>query len=217
MNPQQTPPATPPNPQDGSSLDYLNQIAPTTAKKSLFGFGGPSGKLMYVLAGLVGVVLVVLVLSLILNAGGGNKTKLEHLAARLNTTATIVGNAEKILKDTKLRTLNGNLTLLLANTNRDIVAPFAKAGVNTAKLPKDVVSKEAATDVTARLEDARLNAVYDSTYAREMAYQLETTLTLMKEIYNSTSSNDLKTFLQTSYDNLQPTQEAFADFDVSTE
>jgi hypothetical protein len=217
MNPQQ-PQQQSPVPPAGSSLDYLNQIAPTTTKTSLFGIKGPLKPIHYIFAGLVGLLVIVLIVSIVANsASSGNTGKMQHLAARLTTTATIVNSAEANLKDGKLKTLNSNLKLFLTNTNRDIVAPFGKLGVNTNKLPKSIVTSEAATDVSARLEDARLNAVYDSTYAREMSYQLATTLSLMKEIYSSTKNKEAKDFLETAYSNLQPTQQAFADFTATTE
>jgi hypothetical protein len=215
MNPQQNPQN--PQPGQGTSLDYLNQIAPTAAKKSLPFIGGPLKPIHYIFAGLIILLVVVLIISIAANAGGGNKRKLEQLAGRLNTTATIVEGAESRLKSTILRTLNSNLKLSLANTNRDITAPLARIGINTTKLPANVVREEAATDVTDRLEDARLNAVYDSTYAREMAYQLDTILTLMKDAYSSSNNEQVKSFLTTAYNNLEPTQEAFAEFNASTE
>ena len=64
-----------------------------------------------------------------------------------------------------------------------------------------------------RLEDARLNAVFDRTYAREMEYQLATLLALMERVYSSTSSSSLKEYLEESYDNLEPLHEQFAAFD----
>jgi len=215
MDPQQTPPPT--QQQAGTSLDYLNQIAPNSGKKTLPLIGGPLKPVHYIFATLIALLVITLIISIVANAGGGGKTKLERLAARLTTTAKIVDSAEPDLKSTVLRGLNSNLKLSLANTNREIVAPFAKVGVTTNKLSKSIVADEAAKDVTDRLEDARLNAVYDSTYAREMAYQLDTILTLMKDVYSSTRSEQVKTFLDTSFKNLEPTQEAFAEFNASNE
>lgn len=215
MDPQQNPQN--PQPGQGTSLDYLNQIAPTASKKALPFIGGPLKPIHYIFAGLIVLLVIVLIVSIASNAGGGAKRKLEHLAARLSTTATIVEDAESRLKSTTLRTLNSNLKLSLANTNRDIVAPLARVGITTSKLPASVTEEEAATDVTNRLEDARLNAVYDSTYAREIAYQLDTTLTLMKDAYSSSKNEQVKSFLTTAYNNLEPTKEAFAEFNASTE
>jgi hypothetical protein len=46
-----------------------------------------------------------------------------------------------------------------------------------------------------------------------MSYRLETIITLAKEIYTSTGNSELKSFLKTVYDNLEPTQASFSNFD----
>lgn len=204
---QPTPPPTNPSP-----LDYLNQIAPPTPKKPLFRLSGLS--LILAIVGLL--VVIVSVLALVLNiVGNSQRQPLEQLAARLATTETIVNDAQKNLKNSELRSLNSNLKIFLTNTNRDIAEPLLKSGVNINKMDKNTVAKESGDAIAERLEDARLNAVFDRTYAREMAYQLETIITLMKQIYGSTGSSSLKEFLNTTYSNLEPTQKSFAEFNAA--
>jgi hypothetical protein len=188
--------------------DYLNQIAPQVPKKPIFSFG-----LRQII--MIGVVLVVLViiLAIVINSVTGNsRSPLEHLSARLTTTQAVATSAQTNLKSSELRSLNSNLKLYLTNTNRDITAPLLLAGVNSLKLDKKTVLAESTVAMSARLEDARLNGVFDSTYAREMTYQLGQTMTLMDQIYNSTGNTKLKTFLQTAYGSLKPTQASFANF-----
>jgi len=217
MYPNQPPQAPPPQnpfsqeplpPQQQMPVDYLNQIAPQAQKKPLFTFGIKQ-------VAVIGAALVILVLILagVVNSTAGGKTEpLERLSARLTATEKIATDAQINLKSSKLRSLNSNLKLYMTNTNRDVATPLMSAGVDAKKLSTKVVALESTTAMAARLEDARLNAVYDRTYAREMAYQLGTLLTLMNQIYSSTSSTQLKTFLKSSYDNLKPTQESFANF-----
>jgi len=201
--PQQSPQQTP--------YDYLNQIAPQAPKKSLLHLG-----LRQVIILGVALVLVVIILSVIINAAVASKgTSLEHLSVRLTNTATIADNSQANLKSSKLRNLNSNLRIYMTNTNRDIAAPLKLAGIETKKINANIISQESTKALTARLEDARLNAVFDRTYAREMAYQLGTTLTLMTQAYNSTKSTSTKTFLTTAYDSLKPTQEGFANFSTA--
>ena len=223
--PEQTPPQTPPQgpapqpqwpPQPSAPAspqlpgDYLNQIAPQAPKKALFSFG-----IKQII--IIGIALVVLVsaLALIVSAvAGGQKDPVQRLSARLTATEVIATDAQANLKSSKLRSLNSNLKLYLTNTNRDIAEPLLKAGVDIKKLNKNIIAKESTEALSGRLEDARLNAVFDRTYAREMAYQLGTTMTLMSEIYNSTNSTSLQTFLKSAYDSLKPTQESFANFNA---
>lgn len=200
-----------PNPPVPSSVDYLNQIAPKQQKKSPLS-GGP--RLLIIIGALL--VIVVVIVAIVLNViSQSTQRPLEQLAARLTSTQTIVASAKANLKSSELRGLNSNLGLYLTNTNRDISKPLLSAGVNTEKLDKNILSEESATPILDRLEDARLNAVYDRTYAREMAYQLETLITLMKQIYSNSGNKDLKAFLQTTYASLEPTQKAFAEFNAA--
>jgi len=206
MYPDQSQQAPPPPP-----FDYLNQIAPQAPKRGPFQLGLKQ----IVLLGL-GLVVVVGLLSIIIGViTAGNGDPVQRLTARLSATETIVNDSQANLKSSKLRSLNSNLRLYMTNTNRDIVTPLKNAGVDAKKISSGVLSQESTTDLASRLEDARLNAVFDRTYAREMAFQLGTTMTLMTQIYNSTNSASMKQFLTTAYENLKPTQEAFANFSTA--
>jgi hypothetical protein len=68
--------------------------------------------------------------------------------------------------------------------------------------------------LTSRLEDARLNAVYDRTYAREIAFYLKSLHTDMSKLYASTSSGSLKDVLKTTDTNLSPITEEFSNFNA---
>lgn len=213
MDPNQPPvqpPVQPPfQPSAGYSADYLNQIAPVTATKQRF------SKIQMIIGGVLGaLVIIVIGLSLFLNltrTPSSNQT----LAARLLTTETIVGTAQPILKSTELRTLNSNLKIFLTDTNRGIAEPLLKVKVDVSKLDKTIVASESGEELIATLDDARLNAVYDKTYAREMAYRLQKIMTLMEKIYKTTGSASYKEFLENAYKNLEPTQQAFEKFNAA--
>jgi hypothetical protein len=196
----------PTQPQPKISMDYLNQIAPQAPKSKL-----PLTKKQLIIFGILGIAVIVVMILVIVSGGGGKKNE-QQLAARLISTETIAGDASSKLKSTSLRALNSNLKIYLTNTNRDIAAPLAKDDINVAKLDKTILSKESGADITARLEDARLNGVYDRTYAREIAYRLATTVALMKKIQGSTSNKTLEKILASALINLEPTQKAFAEF-----
>lgn len=206
--------------QSNNSLDYLNQISGSSAAQpKMFGLiKGPLKPIHYIAAGLLLLVIVVIIVSVAVNSGkGDNTSKLTALAARLQTTEQIATDARSAIKSSKLRALNGNLQLFLTNTNRDIVSPLKSIGIDTAKLPANVTKAENGAKMKERLEDARLNSVYDSTYAREMSYQLGTILTTMKEVYTTTGSKTIKDFLQKSYDSIDETRAEFAEFVTQTE
>jgi hypothetical protein len=199
----------PTQPQQPISIDYLNQIAPQAPKKKM-----PLSRIQLIIVGIVAVAFIIIMI-LVAAVGGGSTKSLQQLAARLQSTEKIASSASTLIKNTQLSALNSNLKIYLTNTNRDIAAPLLKDNIDVTKLDKTIVANAAGTDVTVRLEDARLNAVYDSTYAREMAYRLDTIVSLMSQIEHSTSNSGLKLFLDNALTNLLPTQKAFADFNAA--
>ena len=202
MNPEQ--------PQPNLSIDYLNQIAPEGPKRKI-----ALTKIQLIIVGVVLAAIVVVLILVIVIGATSNKKPLQQLAARLQSTETIVGKAQAEIKSTQLRALNSNLKIYFTNTNRDIAAPLLKEKVDPTKLDADIVSSETGADVSSRLENARLNAVFDRTYAREMAYRLDTIVALMRQLQNSVGTKDLKTFLVSALTNLEPTQKSFADFNAA--
>ena len=199
------------NPNDNQPIpsDYLNQIAVQPPKKVNFVRKQP------ILIGGVAIIAVIIILTIISNLSGGIKPS-EQLAARLIATKSVADDATSKIKSPELRALNSNLKIYLTNTIRDIAAPLLKDKINVNRLDKKATVAESNVQLLATLEDARLNAIYDRTYAREMAYQLDTVLTLMRQIYNDTSNKDLKSFLDSKIENLVPIQKQFADFNSAT-
>lgn len=191
------------------SIDYLNEIAPPPQKQ------GMSNKLFLFAVG-GGLLLAISVgLMLLTGGGGGPKEDMQTLAARMQTLQVIASDSQKTIKNGDLRSTNSNLSILLANANRDITEPLMNNDVDVKKLDKTIMAKESGEELKQTLEDARLNAVFDRTYAREMAYQLDTLAALMKEIYTSTKSKSLKDFLLNTDKNLQPIKKQFTDFNAA--
>jgi len=200
-------PETPNNP---TPVDYLDQIAPKRQNNHNLINNKP-----ILIAAIVGIILLILVITISSLSSGGIKPS-ERLAARLNATSEITDSATSNIKSSQLRALNSDLKLYLSNTIRDIESVLKNSNIDINKLSKKVTEEESVNDVLSRLEDARLNAIYDRTYAREMSYQLETILNLMKQINSSSSNTNTKAFLDTSIENLSPIQEDFANFNQST-
>ena len=212
MYPEQ-PPLPPYQPPSQPPIDYLNQIAPQAPKKSpVF-----TGMKKIIIIGLLALVVVIIISMVIGAVSGAQREPAQKFAARLVSTQTIAEDSQDKLKSSELRSLNSDLRLYFTNTIRDAAEPLKKADVDFKKIDGGIKSKEEklSTAMTERLEDARLNAIFDRTYAREMAYQLETMLALMQQIYKSTRSESLKEFLDNAYKNLQPTQQSFEAFNES--
>jgi len=202
MNPDQNPT------QNQYPIDYLNQISAQPPQQTM------NSKWVFALIG--GVILVVIVAVLfIANSGNGPIQKMQTLAARLQTLQKVSGDSQKRIKSGELRSLNSTLTLYLANTNRDIVEPFNKNGVDIKKLDKTIVAKENGDQLNKKLEDARLNAIFDRIYAREMTFQLETVTALMTDIHHSSNSKTLKDFLSKTDQGLQPLKKQLSEFNAA--
>jgi uncharacterized protein (UPF0333 family) len=191
-------------------IDYLNQIAPQQSKPGL------SGKWVLLLIG-AGVIAVIFIAIFFLSAAGGSSQKLQTLAARMQTLQKISEGAEKNIKSGSLRSTNSTLSIFLTNANKDIEAPLAKSGIKVKGLDKNIVKKEDGAKVSAALEDARLNATFDRTYAREIGFQLDTLASLMKEIHSTTKSKSLKEFLVSTNTDLTAIRKQLTDFNAASE
>lgn len=193
------------NQQKTAPDNYLDQIAPKNAKKTKL----LNSKLVLIsLVGIFFIVAGIIIANIISSAISPD----EQLAARLLSTQSILNDATSKIKSTKLSTQNSNLGIYLSNTIRDITPLLKKDNININSLSKKVTAAESNTKTLATLEDARLNAIYDRIYAREMSYKLDTILTLMQQIYDKSNSKTYKTFLQEARTNLKPIQAQFADF-----
>lgn len=203
----------PPTPQQSPpqySIDYLNQIAPQQQKTA-------PNKLLVIVGILVILLIVTFAVTGLSRMGGASSgTKLQTLAARLATLQDIAEDARPNIKNNQLRATNSSLNLHLANANRDIAEPLSTNGINIKKLDKSIVAREDGSKLAGTLEDARLNAIYDRTYAREMGYQLNTTLLLMDDIAQSTNSKSLDAFISTTKANLEPIEQQLDGFIDST-
>ena len=163
---------------------------------------------------LIGVVLTIVIsfLVFISNASGGPKADMQMLAIRMQALQKIADTSQKNIKSSSLRGVNSNLKSFLSNANRDIAEPLAANKVDIKKLDKKLVAKVEADTLKADLEDARLNATFDDTYAREMSYRLTTLSILMESIYKTSHSKSLKDFLVATDDNLQPIKKQLDEF-----
>lgn len=207
--PQQPQPQLSPNPVP---IDYLDQISAPQQKP------GMSNKLFFgVIIG--GVIIVILALLLMLSStSGGKSISTERLGLRLQNLQTISKDSQKSIKDSQLRALNSRLTTQLTDINRDIVTPLKAADIDLKKADKKTLSQETKRleTLTTKLEDARLNAMFDRSYAREMSYEMENAAILMKSLYSSSKSKSLRTFLSESYDDFSGLQKEFARYSASS-
>lgn len=200
-----------PNHQPQYSSDYLNQIATPAQVKTLNPF---------VLWGLIGGLLIlgiIIVLAVTSGKSGPPSSSLASVAAKLDNLRKVSEDAQQNIQSSELRTINSGLTLSLTNTNRDLTEPLKTQKIKLKdKKNKTVIAvTKDFDDVKKRLEDARLNAVFDRTYAREMTYQLRTLRSDMLVLYKKSRSTSLKATLETTDKNIKPLLEGFQSFNGS--
>jgi hypothetical protein len=193
------------------SIDYLNEIAPQEKKPGL-----DNKKFLMLVGGGLLVAIIVGIIVLSSGSGPGPTQKMQTLAARLTTLQKISTTAQKNIKSSSLRGTNSNLTIFLTNTNRDIVGPLLTNGVDAKKVDSKITAAEKGEALSKTLEDARLNAVFDRKYPREMNYQLGAIQALMEDIYASTNSKSLKDFLTATNKNMQPIKKQLEDFTAAS-
>jgi len=200
----------PPQQDQQYPVDYLNQISTQQQKPGI-----TNRRFLLLIGGAVAFILIAVIFMVVSSGVTGPKEKMQTLAARLLTLQTVASDAQANIKSGDLRDTNSNLTIFLTNTNRDIAEPLAESSIDVEKLDEKIVTQESGETLTADLEEARLNAVFDRTYAREMSYQLDTVSVLIREIYNSTNNASFKSFLENTNTNLEPLREQFSNFNAA--
>ncbi len=191
------------------SIDYLNQIAPQQHKPK-----GPLPRVVIPL--LIGAVVLFLIMALFGALRGGSSSNLPTVAMHLQALQTVADGAQPKIKSNQLRVTNSNLSLYLTNANRDIATPLKNTGSDPTKI-KPTAAIQADTDkLTSTLEDARLNAIYDRVYARNMDYQLTTLLLQMAQLKKSSGSASTRSFIDTTSANLSTIQKQLASYSDST-
>lgn len=199
-------------PENQHPIDYLDSIA--TVPKG--GSKAMNDKLFFgVLLGGVVVALIVGALAFF-NTGSSVSNDLAQLSAKLQSTQAAVNTSHRNVISSQLRGINTSLSLALTNANRDIAAPLAANGLAANQLDPHILASESNEELLRRLDDARLNAVFDRTYAREMSYELQTLIVLLGQVEGKTNDKPLQELLSTTRQNIEPIQKQFADFSAST-
>lgn len=196
-----------PTEQPQHPIDYLNSIAAAPEKAN------KKGDMLF-FGALIAIVLVALSIGMftLLGSGASSADDMARLSVRLSNLQAVADASQKNIVSSKLRGTNTSLSLTLTNAARDIAEPLVAEGADPKKISGSITSSESLDTLSETLEDARLNAVFDRTYAREMNYQLETTLALLGQIESTAKKDATRTYASTTKNNLQPLQKQFAEF-----
>lgn len=185
-------------------MDYLNEIS-SPQRTSRF----PKN---FRLLAVVGIIMIVLSFVVIVFGILGSKKEPTpiDLAVRLKTLETVARGSQENLSSGDLRSLNTNLTLALSNSSREMTAFLGEKGAKS--VDKAVKDNPETARLTKTFTDADLNAVISRTYPREMAYELNVTLLLLKSLYDDTENAKFKEYLGSTYDDLDPIYRQLSEF-----
>ena len=199
----------PTQPLGSNYLDSISTAQPVKTVNPLLLWGLIIGVLALVIFVVIGVSST---------AGGTPSASLTSVASTLSNLQTVSESGQKNIQSGELRSLNSSLTLTLTNTNRDLagILKTQKISLKDTKNNKSLIAVKKDFDaLNVRLEDARLNAVYDRTYAREITYSLKTLHANMGQLYTSTNSKSLKSTLDKADVSLKLLLEGFEKFNES--
>ena len=194
-------------------MDYLNQITGSVQARHQAGSG--SMKLLTPLMIKIIAIGVILFVLLLVVGGmlGGMASKATDIAKQVDVRMTNLMALEetygKEVKSPKLRSIGTTLRGVMMDTTRDLGAYLTDLdGFNVAKASGGWVDKETATkdELTATLENARLNGLLDETFVREMSLQIALLLSMESEVMERTENGDLKTIMSKSTESLQVIQ-----------
>lgn len=201
------------NPEDSqnTSSNYLDEIAPKdNSRNNLL------NKKSTLIFGILGILtLITLLLVVVVQLSKGSYSTTEQLAARLISIKSTADDSTENLKSSRVRAINSDLKIYLTNTIRDFKPILEKKNIDIEELSPKVLKIESNEKLLEKLEDARLNAVLDRTYAREMSYVLELTANLINKIVKSNKDSEFKIFLESAKTNLIPIQEEFELFSAN--
>lgn len=179
-----------------AKIDYLEQISQHDQKTKFF-----SGKILLLFGICILALFSVAILGII---NGGSKVKNasgEALGQQMLNLQTLVDYGGKNgLKDSKTNKVVSEANLvLLSRINRlsELYGSDKKTGFSN---PSETIAAQySIDDETAELDTAKSVSNLDSVYKTTLSEQLADTTSLLQELYNKSSSEDLKTELSQTY------------------
>lgn len=201
-----------PTPLSGSTVDpdYLDTIAAPLPVKTMK---------PWQLWGIIGSVIALMIIVVMIVANSGGTSNTERYTAYLYRVQAL----EKLTKDSSKTIQSSQLRALNASTTSNLTTAFSDGSkllsiYDIKKLPeakKDNLVINEYTSLSTKLNDARLNSVYDRVYAREIGYQLGALRAEMNTLFKATKNNQLRSYLQKTDANLKPLVDQFNQFNNS--
>ena len=209
---QQQPQPPQPTPLPGYTADtgYLDSIATPLPVKTMK---------PWQLWGIIGAVLLLMIIVVVGVSSSGGTSNAERYTAyltRVQALGKLTKDSSKAIQSSQLRALNASTNSNLATADTGGVKLLGVYDLK--KLPEAKKTNPITVEYTTlatKLNDARLNSIYDRVYAREIGYQLGALRAEMNTLYKSSKNEQLRTYLETTDDNLKPLVTQFNEFNNS--
>lgn len=192
------------------SIDYLDQLA-APAKKPL------DKKFIFAGAGAAVALLLAAFLLFASPKSTSVATEIKLYSTLIDTEASTTRSG-KLIKNSKLSSINSNARTALINSARDMETPLKNMGQDPVKL-KSAAKKPPYHDdkLVDKLEDARLNGIYDRVYANEMNTKLKYIIAYMESIKKTNSRKSMQEFISKNEPSFQAIQKSIDDYQNSDE
>lgn len=192
--------------QTPSGIDYLNEIS---APPPPTGFDKKT-KLILIICGVIGVLSLAFIFFQAANRSNSGPSPL-GLAARLHKLHDLSSTYGSKLRSTPLQDANSSLTAILTTANQSIAAPLQAQGIDisSSRQQTEIAALDPSDELKEEFDEAFLNANLDTVYGREMKFQIEDTLVMMERMLETTRSESMKEFLETTIPNIESLQRRF--------
>jgi len=197
-----------------NSMDYLNKISSETKTKPTSSSLFSSKPLRIGLIAAAALAIFIIIFGLIKNNSTSENDLLETLNLRATNLTTSVDAYTKHVKSSNLRSAGSSLSSVLESITLNLTPELEAKGLKPEKPSSKILESETtlSNSLNYSLESGKLNGILDRTYAREFALQISLLLSLESELYSETSNENLKTFINTSYESLKTLYPNFDEF-----
>lgn len=186
-------------------IDYLEEIS-TAPKKSKF---SGDDKTFFIVIILALIIAIAAGLIFFLSSRSSSADYVVRLNARTRNLQSITESSHGKITSSDLRGTNANLNLALVEMRRGVSQQIANHKIVMAEVDPTLATRERLSDLSEKLEEARINATFDRIYAREMSYELASMIALLKQTRSHSNNQSLINFTIEAEQKMLPLQEQF--------
>lgn len=196
--------------------EYLNRISVANRPVKEPKNGIFASKFFWVgIIGLAAFILIMILGAIISGTKGNEKERIFSLILHLDNTSEVIEQYQSSVKSSDLRSYSASLKGILSNTSKELTTyaeekyDFKAKDVSSKISEEETLSKDGLEN---ELFEAKINGVLDRIYAHKMAYEISLITNRESQIFKSSSNENLKNILETSYNSLNNLYDGFNDF-----